>query len=197
MCGLFKGLLRTSRSIRDAISCFRSEKKGAAAVEFALLVGPFLAVIFASFDAIFTSVGEYLIINETNTAVRQLTTEQWTKGNTPDVNAKFCANLLAIFDCSTVPDRQRLFIDVRQYQNLTDIPVTLLPDEVEPKNFKQFKFDPGGPGSLNVLRVYYVWDTEMELIRPLISGVTKDGEKQNLTYLMMVTEIYRQPSDGS
>lgn len=189
--------------IRHWCDGFRTDSRGSVAVEFALLVVPFLALIFASFDSVLTSVAEYRLIKEANVVVRELMTGQITKSDASGVQSKICKRLGTLFDCSMVSGKQNFFVDLRHstdgvvYDRLNKIPLELLVKRTDPRSQKQkFQFDPGGPGTINVLRIYYRWEMKLELVRPFMSGVGQDENGNNFTYVMMVNEVFRMPSDG-
>jgi Flp pilus assembly protein TadG len=146
--------IRSSR-VGAALTLFARAQQGAAALEFALIAVPFIALLLAIFQTAVVMFAAQLLESATETAARQIMTGQAqgytqaqfrnlicpsSSGGTPAANA-----LPALIDCS------KLIIDVRVASNFSGADTS--------KNVftspSQAQFNPGGPSTINVVRVLY------------------------------------------
>jgi Flp pilus assembly protein TadG len=146
--------IRSSRA-GATLTLFTRAQQGAAALEFALIAVPFIALLLAIFQTAVVMFAAQLLESATETAARQIMTGQAqgytqaqfrnlicpsSSGGTPAANA-----LPALIDCS------KLIIDVRVASNFSGADTS--------KNVftspSQAQFNPGGPSTINVVRVLY------------------------------------------
>ena len=142
---------RTKRR-RSGLRRFAGDRRGATAVEFALVAAPFLAIICAVFEVGYYDFQNEMLANSVNGAARaMLTGRLQTAGVTTAqqfVNTYLCPStgrtLPTSFDCAN------LIVDVR--------PTTTFAAGDTTKNFYKSttnEFCPGQPGQIMVLRVAY------------------------------------------
>jgi Flp pilus assembly protein TadG len=140
------------RRARGALTCFRRAKQGAVAVEFALIATPLIALILAIFETSVVLFAAQLLESATESAARQIMTGQAQGYTQSQFRNLICppssgaANALpALIDCS------KLIIDVRVASNFSSADTS--------KNVftspLQAQFNPGGPSTINVVRVLY------------------------------------------
>lgn len=188
-----KGLLRR---------LFR-ERTGATAIEFALLALPFMLVVFATLETFVAFTGEQLLANATETMARKIRTGEITSGVNPatDMDQEgfrqaFCDEIAILMTCSPteVATASKLFIDVRSYDKFSDIPTDIprqvASDRSSDFNPTGFKFDPGGPKSINVVRAFYRWDVATDLVRPYVTNLRPAGSSMPHDYLMVSTATF-------
>lgn len=196
------GTPRSFRRMRQCIARFRRARDGAAAIEFGLLAFPFFLLIFATIEAFIAFAGEQLLENAVDTISRQIRTGQITyaMGRSTDLTESefrtlFCSEISLMIKCPSAedPNDQKLYLDVREFANFAAIP-NYIP-RVSNEMFADldptgFKYDPGGPGTINIVRAYYRWEVMTDLVRPFITNVRKDGEMPR-DYLMVATAAFR------
>lgn len=196
------GKPRSFRRMRRCIARFKRARDGAAAIEFGLLAFPFFLLIFATIEAFIAFAGEQLLENAVDTLSRQVRTGQITfaMGRPTDLTenqfrARFCDEISLMIKCPAVedPNDQKLYLDVREFANFAAIPKYIprvsgdMFADLDPTGFK---YDPGGPGTINIVRAYYRWEVMTDLVRPFITNVRKDGEMPR-DYLMVATAAFR------
>lgn len=160
---------------------------GAAAIEFAILIIPFMMIITATIETFVAYNAEQVLANAVDTFSRKIRTGQITfgMGRTTDMKetefrAAFCAEIAVMITCeSTEPTTAKnLFIDLRSFASFADMP-TAIPrasaSQYADLKTDEFKFIPGGAGSLTMFRVVYRWKIMTDLMRPYLTNVRSDG----------------------
>ena len=171
---------------------FARDRKGAAAIEFAILVIPFLMVIFASIETFVAFTGEQILANATQTMARKIRTGLLpVKMTQTEFRAAFCNELTAMVSCSATEagTPSKLLIDVRSYASFSDIPIAI-PRKGTDLDVTGFSYTPGGPGSINLIRAYYRWTVVTDLVRPYITGLRPAGSSMPNDYLMATTAAF-------
>ncbi|TCP89688.1 Flp pilus assembly protein TadG [Rhizobium sp. PP-CC-2G-626] len=171
---------------------FARDRKGAAAIEFAILVIPFLMVIFASIETFVAFTGEQILANATQTMARKIRTGLLPATmNQSEFRTAFCNELTAMLRCSAseVGTPAKLLIDVRSYTSFSDIPIAI-PRKGTDLDVTGFKYAPGGPGSINLIRAYYRWTVVTDLVRPYITNLRPAGSSMPNDYLMATTAAF-------
>jgi Flp pilus assembly protein TadG len=179
------------------------EKSGTSSIEFALLALPFLVVVFASLETFTAFTAEQLLANATETMARKVRTGEITFGVNPATDMSqeqfreaFCDEISIIMTCSEteVKNPSRLFIDVRSFSDFSKIP-TAIPRVMGGDNSdldtSGFKFAPGGPTTINIVRAYYRWEVITDLVRPYITNLRPAGSSMPDDYLMVSTAAFR------
>jgi Flp pilus assembly protein TadG len=132
---------------------FRRNKKGAAAVEFALVAPMFFAVLFAIIEMALVFFASQILETVTQDTSRLIMTGQ--AQNAAYTQAQFknavCAKLVTMFDCVN-----GISIDVQSYKTFSTVdisdPIDAGKNFVPPNNYL-----PGGPGDIVVVRMFYKW----------------------------------------
>lgn len=182
---LFKRLLR--------------EKSGTSAIEFSLLALPFLMVLFASLETFTAFTAEQLLANATETMARKIRTGEITSAMPEeDFRKAFCAEISIIMTCSATEAKtaSKLFIDVRSFSEFSKIPKTIprVGGANSDLDTSGFKFLPGGPTTINIVRAYYRWEVITDLVRPYITNLRPAGSSMPKDYLMVATAAFRNES---
>jgi Flp pilus assembly protein TadG len=132
---------------------FGRNKKGAAAVEFALVAPMFFAVLFAIIEMALVFFASQILETVTQDTSRLIMTGQ--AQNAAFTQAQFknavCAKLVTMFDCVN-----GVSIDVKSYPQFSSVdisdPIDAGKNFVPPNNYL-----PGGPGDIVVVRLFYKW----------------------------------------
>ncbi|MBC2771301.1 pilus assembly protein [Rhizobium sp. AQ_MP] len=179
-------------------------KDGAAAIEFAILAIPYFLIIFAIIETFVAFAAEQLVTNAVNTLGRQLRTGQITyQMNRPATDMDvtkfrraFCAEVSIMIQCSEteIATPSKLYIDARTFSGFKDIPVaiprvsTAAFADIDPTSFK---FTPGGPDSVNMLRAYYRWQVITDLVRPYITTIRPSNGSMPSDFLIVATTAFQ------
>lgn len=132
---------------------FGRNRKGAAAVEFALVAPMFFAVLFAIIEMALVFFASQILETVTQDTSRLIMTGQ--AQNAAFTQAQFknavCAKLVTMFDCVN-----GVSIDVQSYPQFSSVdisdPIDAGKNFVPPNNYL-----PGGPGDIVVVRLFYKW----------------------------------------
>lgn len=140
--GLFKATLRR----------FRRNRRGSAAIEFALVAPVFFALLFAIIEtAIVFFAGQVLETIAQESARQIMTGQAQSAGYTQGQFKTFvCGKIPALFNCADV------YVEVKSYETFPDVTIN------EPidggKNFvPPTSYCPGRAGDIVVVRVFYQW----------------------------------------
>ena len=158
------------------------EQEGAAAVEFAMVAAPFLALTFAIMEtAIVFFAGQVLETAASDSARLIMTGQAQTQGM--DITAyknAVCAKIYALFDCAG-----GLYVDVKNYPTFASVDVSKPIDANGNVQTANFGYVPGGPGDIVVVRLMYQWPVYVSLLGLNLSDTT--GSKR----LLMSTVAFR------
>jgi Flp pilus assembly protein TadG len=164
---------RTVRSIlrRLPAGCFRRfarRQDGAAAVEFALVALPFLALIFAILEtALVFFAGQTLEAAVADSARLIMTGQAQTASYTAaDFKNQVCARVAGLFDCAG-----GVYVDVKSYSTFGAI------NSASPVTNNQFDptklgYSLAGPGCIQVVSLYYRWPIYVSLLGSNLSNLS-------------------------
>jgi Flp pilus assembly protein TadG len=136
------------------------QQDGAAAVEFALVAAPFLALVFAILEtAIVFFAGQTLETAAADSA-RLIMTGQAQNAGYDEARFKqaVCAKIYGLFDCNG-----GIQVDVRTYTSFASIN-TGKPISASGTLQNNFVYQPGGPGDIVVVRLMYQWPVYVSLL---------------------------------
>ncbi|MBE1504502.1 TadE/TadG family type IV pilus assembly protein [Rhizobium viscosum] len=197
--GKVRASLRLSR-----LRALARSRDGSAAIEFALLAIPYFIIIFAILETFIAFAAEQLVSNAVDTMSRQMRTGQITFVDPTRAGYKtqtqfrqaFCDEISIIIRCSqteaATPDK--LYLDVRSFTTFASIPTTIprvSADKYSDLKVSDFKFTPGGPGSINMVRAYYRWSIMVDLVRPYVTGLRPVGSSMPSEYLVVATAAFQ------
>ncbi|KRR01307.1 pilus assembly protein TadG [Bradyrhizobium jicamae] len=131
---------------------FRRNRRGTAAVEFALVAPIFFGVLFAIIELALVFFASQILETVTQDTSRLIMTGQ--AQNSSFTQAQFknavCAKLTVMFDCVN-----GISIDVQSYTAFSSVNVA---DPIVSGNFvPPNNYTPGGPGDIVVVRLFYKW----------------------------------------
>jgi Flp pilus assembly protein TadG len=172
--------------IKSLARRFARQKDGAAAVEFALVAAPFLAMVFAIMEtALVFFAGQVLESSAADGARLIMTGQAQTQGyNQAAFKNAVCAGVYGLFDC-----QGGLIVDVKNYSNFASIntakPITNGVADLTAG------YAPGGPGDIVVVRLMYQWPVYVSLL-----GLNLSDNGKNR--LLLATVAFRnEPYAGS
>jgi Flp pilus assembly protein TadG len=156
---------RLAASARRALAVhsirrFVRRQDGAAAVEFGLVAAPFLALMFAILETalVFFS-GQVLETAAADSARLIMTGQAQQQGfNQTAFKNAVCAKIYGLFDCAN-----GVYIDVKTYTSFSNVD-TSLPIDANGNLVENFNYQPGGPGDIVVVRLYYKWPIYVDLL---------------------------------
>jgi Flp pilus assembly protein TadG len=139
------GLVRTHRFWRN--------ESGASAVEFGMVMLPFLALLMAIIESAITLFAGQVLQTATTSSARLILTGQvqnagWTAAQ---FQSSACTNLTVMFNCAN-----NLNIDVRAFSSFSSVS---LPSVTNANGTltNNYVFQPGNPGDIVVVRLIYQW----------------------------------------
>jgi Flp pilus assembly protein TadG len=136
---------------------FIHHRRATTSVEFGLLAAPFLALTFATLQtAIIFFAGQALETAAATSARLILTGQAQTQGwSAAQFKQQVCANITGLFNC-----QNGVYIDVENY---TTFAAANLSSPVTNGNFNtaDMNYNPGGPGDVVVVRLYYQYPVYM------------------------------------
>jgi Flp pilus assembly protein TadG len=144
-----------TRGLRRLIVRFGRKNDGVAAVEFAIVVVPFIAILFAIIELALVFWASQVLETAVHDTSRLVMTGQAQKQSFDKARFKqeLCSRVLGLFSCNT-----GMMIDVRTSGAFASA-------NLGKPDFKQngqvddsgFQYQTGGPGDIVVVRVMYEW----------------------------------------
>jgi|SRR5271165_3713398 len=151
-------------------------RDGSATVEFGLVAVPFIALLFAIVEtAIVFFAGQALETAVADSARLILTGQAQNQNfNATAFKNAVCANVYGLFDC-----QNGIYIDVETFSSFSSV---TMPSPVDSQgNFQSsgFGYQPGGPGDIVVVRLFYQYPVYVSLLGFNLANV--NGGKHLLT----------------
>lgn len=133
---------------------FRRNRRGSAAVEFALVAPIFFALLFAIIETAMVFFASQVLETVTQDSARIIMTGQAQAASYTPAQFKslVCGRIVALFDCAN-----GISVDVRSYPTFSSVTIT---DPIDAgKNFTAagLKYCPGREGDIVVVRLFYQW----------------------------------------
>jgi Flp pilus assembly protein TadG len=141
------------RSFSGLLRRFRRNGDGSAVVEFALVAPMFLALLFAIIETALMFFASQVLETVTQDSARVIMTGQAQNASYTQAQFKslVCTKVVALFDCVN-----GITVDVQSYTQFSNVNVANPIDAS--KNFTNpSNYNPGGPGDIVVVRVFYQW----------------------------------------
>ncbi|MGH6770884.1 MAG: TadE/TadG family type IV pilus assembly protein [Xanthobacteraceae bacterium] len=162
-------VLRSRRLVR--------KQDGSAAVEFGMVAAPFLALVFAIMEtAIVFFAGQALETAAADAARLIMTGQAQSQGfDQAAFKNAVCQKVYGLFDC-----QGGVHVDVKTYTSFSNVNMT--PPIDANGNFQNnFSYQPGGPGEIVVVRLFYQWPIFVSLLQNM------SGNKR----LLIATNAFR------
>lgn len=168
---------------------FRKANRGVTAVEFSLLALPFFSLLLATFEAtamFFASVSLETGAADASRLVRtgQVQTQDLSR---QDIRDTVCDAMFMGCDA-------RMQIDVRRFDSFTNVNFSD-PLTADGDLRTDLMFQPGGPGDIILVRVFYTWD----IVTPVIGGVMSnmaDGRRLLISSTAFRNEPFSSAAPG-
>ena len=153
--------IRAARALK-AFRAWAEERRGAAAVEFALVAVPFFFLLFGLIEIALIFVVSTMLEHALIEASRDIRTGVFQAGgfSETDFRTKVCENIADFMSCNDA-----LKFDVRKFDNFA---AATNPNPINDEgeiDADSFAFAPGGSNEIVVVRAFYTWS----LITPVLS----------------------------
>ncbi len=160
---------------------FVRQQEGAAAVEFALVATPFLALTFAILEtAMVFFAGQTLEAATADSARLIMTGEAQTKSfSKEDFKTQVCNRIFGLFDCAN-----GIYVDVKTYTSFATVN-TASPVSNGQLNTDSMGYSPGEPGNIVVVSLYYQWPIYVSMMGNSLANL--NGNKR----LLAATSVFR------
>ena len=160
---------------------FARAREGAAAVEFGLVAAPFLALLFAIMETAFVFFAGQSLEYAASQAGRLIMTGQQdaAKWDQAAFKTQVCNRIIALFDCQS-----KLYVNVQKYSTFTGAGTTppYTNGQLDPS---KVKYEPGVPGDVIVVQLYYQWPIYVSLLNSKLSN--QNGNHR----LLVATNAFR------
>jgi Flp pilus assembly protein TadG len=145
-----------TNAVIKSVRCFRSNKRGSAAVEFALVAPIFFALLFAIIETGLMFFASQSLETALQDSARMIMTGQAQTANYSKQGFKqnvVCAHVNSLFDCA-----DGIFVDVQSYKSSPGFSAVTISDPITAGKFTDnTQYSPGGPGDIVVVRLFYQW----------------------------------------
>ncbi len=172
---------RASAALSRVLRRFLRRQDGAAAVEFAMVAAPFLALIFAILETAIVFFAGQTLETATADSARLIMTGQAQKQGFSQAQFKqeVCSRVYGVFDCAG-----GVQVDVRTYAAFSSIN-NAKPIDANGNLTVTPTYSPGGPGDIVVVRLLYQWPVYVSLLGLNLTDMS--GNKR----LIMATAAFR------
>jgi len=175
------------RSIKTLTKRFRRDASGATAVEFALIAGPFFALIFAVLESTMIFFASVTLENGLLEVSRYIRTGQAQQMDMTAAEFKneLCSQIDMMLDC------ENLTIEVETFDNFSSVAFSEPIDENG--NFTASpNYDIGHAGDIVMVRVFYAWDVFTPGVGFVMANMN-DGQQR----LLSASTAFRNEPFGS
>ncbi|MBL6618121.1 MAG: pilus assembly protein [Alphaproteobacteria bacterium] len=156
------------------------DRRGATAVEFAIVAAPFFALLIAILETALMFFAQQVLQTATTQSARLIMTGQaQTQAMTASkFQQAVCANAVALFTCSNI------YVNVQKFTSFGGVS-QLNPIQSGTFNTSTMNYTPGGPGDIVLVQVFYAWPT---VLAPL--GFNLSNMNGN-NHLLVGTAVFR------
>lgn len=142
----------------------RTDERGVAAIEFAIIAPFFFCLLFVIAETAVILIAEQVMDNAVFETARLIRTGQVQRAGTSsaDFKASLCARMAVFISC----DSPNFYLDVRSFESFADIESGKPVDEND--NFAaEGAYDFGEAKEIVIVRAYYQWPTN-----PIVGGLS-------------------------
>jgi len=182
-----KAVTNKRRKLSSLLARLRRDPSGATAVEFAMIAAPFFFLLFAMIEVAAVFFTGSVLENAVLESARQIRTGQaQTSGMTATgFKTEVCNRIAVVGDCD------RLEVDVQVFPNFGSVDQTNPIQQDGSIASGGFGFDPGRPGDIVLVRVYYRWS----LMTPNFGGALSNMSG-NQRLITASTVFRNEPFNG-
>jgi len=174
---------------KKRLDAFAADKRGIAAVEFALIAVPFFFLIFGLLEVCVIFIMASVLEHGASEASRAIRTGQFQQGGFGQLAFKnaVCAELFDLMSCD-----DKLSLDVKTFGSFagTNNPSPIDPDTGDLDD-SGFAFSPGAQNEIVVIRVFYEWDLMIPLMSKPLANMSGDRR------LLQATVAFRNEPFGN
>lgn len=162
---------------------FMRRQDGAVAVEFALILLPFLALMFGIMETSLVFFADQTLETAVADSARLIMTGQAQTQNLTAQTFKdqVCQRIYGLFDC-----QNGIYVSVQTYSSFGSITNTPPLDNNGNLVTSNFGYQPGGPGDIVVVRLYYQWPIYVSLM-----NLSNLANMSNHNRLLVATAAFR------
>jgi Flp pilus assembly protein TadG len=163
---------------------FVRRQDGTAAIEFAIVALPFLALTFAILEtALVFFAGQTLEAAAADSGRLIMTGQAQTGGfDKAAFKTAVCDHIYGLFDC-----QNKMYVDVRTYSSFSASTTAVNTSPIQNGKFDSSKveYNAGGPGDIVVVTLYYEWPIYVTLLGNGLDDLT-DGNR-----LLVATSVFK------
>lgn len=165
--------------VRDRGRRFARAQDGAVAIEFGFVAFPFIAIMFALIEVCMVFFAGQLLEKGTQDTARLILTGKAQQAGMTDTEfkQKICGEVTALLDCT------KLSVDVKSYPSFAAVdvqpPISNGELNITPT------FQPGGPGDIIIVRVFYPWQMFVPTMGLNLSNINNNKR------LLSATAVFR------
>ena len=143
----------SSVSFASLLRRFARDRDGASALEFAIVAPFFFALLFAILETALMFFASQTLETMTQNSARMILTGQAQNAGYQATNFKtyVCSQIPAMFNCSN------LLVDVESFPNFESITLNVQPNYGTGQFSGNMQYNPGSPGDVVIVRVFYPW----------------------------------------
>jgi Flp pilus assembly protein TadG len=148
---------------------FAKDERGSTAIEFMLLVFPFVLMLFAIIETGLSFATQQVMSNAADDLARSLRVGNLQQADVTQANVyKAICDSISFTVAAGCPG---LYIDLKQYPSYASVPL-ILPVTGGVLNTSGFSIAPGGPSTKNQIRVFYKWPVYLNIMRKYLSTIS-------------------------
>jgi Flp pilus assembly protein TadG len=160
---------------------FAGADDGSAAIEFGIVAVPFLGLTFAIIETALVFFSGQTLEAAAAASARLIMTGQAQQAGYTATTFKqaVCNQIFGLFDCAN-----GVYVDVKSYADFASVNTT---PPVTNGNLttSNFTYQPGGPGSIVVVTLYYQWPIYVTLLGNNLNNLTGNNR------LLVATNVFR------
>jgi Flp pilus assembly protein TadG len=164
---------RFYKTWHQRLHSWAADRRGASAVEFALIAFPLIFMIFCCLELAFIILLSVSLDNATDLAARQIRTGILTQGNSSAASfrQKICGNISWLEGACNAA----LKVDVQTYESFAQVPTT---DLIKNGEFDtaNFAYVIGSGSKIQMVRAYYEWP----MFTPFLQGGVNSLSNKNV-----------------
>ncbi len=161
---------------------FARRQDGAVAVEFGLILLPFIALLFGIMETALVFFADQTLETAVADSARLIMTGQAQNQSLTAATFKnaVCARIYGLFDC-----QNGIYVNVQTYSSFGGISYTPPLDANGNLVSNNFQYSPGGPGDIVVVQLFYQWPIYVSLMNLKLSNMSGNNR------LLVATAAFR------
>jgi Flp pilus assembly protein TadG len=165
---------------------FAKDERGSTAIEFMLLIFPFVLMMFAIIETGLSFATQQIMSNASDDLARSLRVGNLQPADVTQAKVfNAICNEISFMVAAGCPG---LLIDLKTYASYGDVPL-YIPESNGDLNTSAFSISPGGPSTKNQIRVLYKWPVYLNFMRKYLSNLP-GGKTLLFTTLTWQNEAY-------